>query len=71
MQKTHIWWIRRDIRLHDNQALEAACQGADQLVPLFIIEPELMGGAGPQRRAFLLNALADLDQALEARWAAA
>jgi len=66
MQKTHIWWIRRDIRLGDNQALQAACQGADQLIPLFIIEPELMDGAGPRRRAFLLNALADLNQQLRA-----
>jgi deoxyribodipyrimidine photo-lyase len=65
MQNTHIWWIRRDIRLHDNQALQAACQGADQLIPLFIIEPELMDGAGPRRRAFLLHALADLDQQLK------
>jgi deoxyribodipyrimidine photo-lyase len=65
MQKIHIWWIRRDIRLHDNQALQAACQGADQLIPLFIIEPELMDGAGPRRRAFLLHALADLDQQLK------
>lgn len=64
MRQTHIWWIRRDIRLHDNQALEAACLGADQLVPLFIIEPELMDQAGDRRRAFLLNALADLDQQL-------
>jgi deoxyribodipyrimidine photo-lyase len=64
MSRTHIWWIRRDIRLSDNQALQAACQGADQLIPLFIIEPELMDRAGPRRRAFLLNALADLDQQL-------
>jgi deoxyribodipyrimidine photo-lyase len=66
MQKTHIWWIRRDIRLHDNQALEAACQGAEQLIPLFVIEPALMDSSAPKRRAFLLNALSDLDQHLRA-----
>ena len=64
MGTTHIWWIRRDIRLHDNQALDAALQGADQLVPLFIIEPELMASAAPKRRSFLLHALADLDKQL-------
>lgn len=66
MKPTHIWWIRRDIRLHDNQALNAACQNKEQLIPLFIIEPELMDYAAPKRRAFLLNALADLDRQLNA-----
>ncbi len=65
MTQTHIWWIRRDIRLFDNQALGAALQGADRLVPLFIIEPELMANAAPARRRFLLQALGDLDQALQ------
>jgi deoxyribodipyrimidine photo-lyase len=66
MSQTHIWWIRRDVRLHDNQALDAARQGADHLVPLFIIEPNLMESAAPKRRDFLLGALAALDQALKA-----
>jgi len=66
MTPTHIWWIRRDLRLHDNQALFSALQGAGQLVPLFIIEPELMDAAAPKRRAFLLNALADLNHQLKA-----
>jgi len=66
MTRTHIWWIRRDIRLQDNQALEAARQGADHLVPLFIIEPDLMDAAAPKRRAFLLGALTDLDHQLKA-----
>jgi deoxyribodipyrimidine photo-lyase len=51
--------------LQDNQALEAALQGADHLVPLFIIEPKLMAQAAPKRRAFLFNALADLDRQLK------
>ena len=66
MGETHIWWIRRDIRLQDNQALAAAIQGADHLIPLFILEPELMDNAAPFRRAFLLNALMDLDRQLQA-----
>jgi len=65
MTRTHIWWIRRDIRIKDNQALEAARQGADQLIPLFIIEPHLMDEAAPKRRAFLLNALSSLNQQLK------
>lgn len=61
MDKTAIWWIRRDIRLIDNAALTAAAENADLLIPLFILEPELMENAAPKRRAFLLNALNDLD----------
>ena len=41
MSQTNIWWIRRDIRLNDNQTLHAALEDAEYLVPLFIIEPEL------------------------------
>lgn len=67
MSQTNIWWIRRDIRLNDNQSLHAALEGADYLVPLFIIEPELMAEAAPKRRAFLLSALADLDTQLRKR----
>ncbi|MFW5713902.1 MAG: cryptochrome/photolyase family protein [Brevefilum sp.] len=65
MSQTHIWWIRRDIRLHDNQTLEAARQEADHLLPLFIIEPELMEEAAPKRRDFLLHALSDLNHKLQ------
>ncbi len=64
MIHTNIWWIRRDIRLHDNPTLDAALLNADYFIPLFIIEPELMENAAPKRRAFLLNALADLDREL-------
>ena len=65
MGTTHIWWIRRDIRLFDNAALNAAIQNSDHLIPLFIVEPELMEKAAPKRRSFLLNALTDLDQQLK------
>jgi deoxyribodipyrimidine photo-lyase len=64
MSQTHIWWIRRDIRLVDNPVLDAAVRGADTLVPLFVLDPELMDSAAPKRRAFLLDALADLDRQL-------
>jgi len=67
MTKTNIWWIRRDFRLYDNQTLDAAIKGADHLIPLFIIEPELMSDAAPKRRSFLLAALSDLDQKLRER----
>jgi len=64
MNSANIWWIRRDIRLKDNQTLHAAIQDAENFIPLFIIEPELMETAAPKRRAFILNALNDLNQQL-------
>jgi len=63
----HIWWIRRDLRLQDNPALAAALDGAQQLIPLFILEPEMLAKAAPKRRDFLLNTLADLDEQLRQR----
>ena len=35
-----IWWIRRDLRLADNPALTAALAMADQVIPLFILDPQ-------------------------------
>lgn len=65
MPNVNLWWVRRDIRLQDNLALDEACKNADFLIPIFIIEPDLMENAAPKRRAFLLNALADLDNKLK------
>jgi len=64
-----IWWIRRDLRLRDNQALTAALNHGDQVIPLFILDPTLQqsGYVGPQRLAFLYAGLADLDEALRQR----
>jgi deoxyribodipyrimidine photo-lyase len=58
-----IWWIRRDIRLSDNQALSAALEHADVVIPVFIIDPKLMASqyASQQRAAFLFEGLRSLD----------
>jgi deoxyribodipyrimidine photo-lyase len=66
-----IWWIRRDLRLHDNQALQAARQAADQVIPLFILDPHLLQSAyvGEARKAFLFAALHSLDRDLQTRGA--
>ena len=34
---TAIWWIRRDLRLADNQTLTAALEYANQIIPVFIL----------------------------------
>lgn len=66
---TAIWWIRRDLRLHDNQALETARTRANQLLPLFVLDPRLLDGPArsPRRNAFLFAALRSLDEELRKR----
>ncbi|TXS44465.1 cryptochrome/photolyase family protein [Streptomyces sp. t39] len=58
-----------DLRLHDHPPLRAAQQAADEVVPLFVLDPAI-GAAGfdaPNRRAFLADCLADLDAGLRER----
>ncbi|WP_441247426.1 cryptochrome/photolyase family protein [Kitasatospora sp. McL0602] len=56
----------QDLRLHDNPVLHAALADAEQVVPLFVLDPELAatGFAVPNRLAFLGDCLADLDGSL-------
>jgi deoxyribodipyrimidine photo-lyase len=65
MKQTAVWWIRRDIRLHDNPAVQSALQLDAVFLPLFILEPDLLKGAAPKRVAFLFQALRDLDRELK------
>ncbi len=64
--KTALWWIRRDLRLSDNQALNAALNNASQVIPTFILDPALLESAntGSNRTAFLFAGLRQLDQDL-------
>jgi deoxyribodipyrimidine photo-lyase len=66
---TAIWWIRRDLRLTDNQALHAARLHADQITPAFVLDPAILDSpdVGPPRVAFLLDGLRALDADLRRR----
>jgi deoxyribodipyrimidine photo-lyase len=66
---TAVWWIRRDLRLADNQALAAALARADELIPIFVLDPALLDPptAGAKRVAFLFAGLRQLDADLKAR----
>ncbi|MEJ2710540.1 MAG: deoxyribodipyrimidine photo-lyase [Anaerolineales bacterium] len=66
--KTAIWWIRRDLRLRDNQALKAALEQAEQVMPVFILDARLLNSpfAGDKRVAFLMAGLRELDASLRA-----
>lgn len=63
---TALWWVRRDLRLSDNQALAAALAAAEQVVPVFVLDPALLASAyaGEKRLAFLLAGLRSLDASL-------
>ena len=66
---TAIVWFRRDLRVHDHPALHAALGRHDAVVPFFCLDDRLLHGrhaSGP-RTQFLLESLADLDDALRAR----
>ena len=62
---TAIWWIRRDLRLHDNLTLQAALEHS-AVIPLFIFDP-YFEGVPARRRGFLVNNLNALDADLRER----
>ena len=60
-----LWWVRRDLRLADNPALRAAIDEGEAVLPLFVLDPVLLGSAGEARRAWLFAALHALDTDLK------
>ena len=58
-----IWWIRRDMRLADNGALQSAAR-AGEVVPVFVWDGVLLATAAPARRQFMGKTLESLDAAL-------
>jgi deoxyribodipyrimidine photo-lyase len=62
---TAVVLFNRDLRLRDNPALAAAAR-AERTVPLFVFDEALLGSrfAAPNRVAFMLESLRDLDRSL-------
>lgn len=60
-------WFRRDLRLADNPALDAAVAQArdesSEVAGLFVLDPELWRSCGANRRSHLARSLAALDEA--------
>jgi deoxyribodipyrimidine photo-lyase len=63
--ETAVVLFNRDLRVHDHPALAAAAK-AGRTVPLFVLDERLLGSrfAAPNRVAFMLEALQDLDERL-------
>ncbi len=64
-----IHWFRRDLRLLDNTALTKATENADQVIGLFILDPDLTEGpaVNQARLAFLYSSLKNLAENLQKR----
>lgn len=66
-----IWWMRRDLRLHDNTALCHALSLSSQVIPVFILDPAALESRyhreANARRAFLFANLRALEADLRAR----
>ncbi len=61
-----LMWFRRDLRLADNPALVAACEGGGSVIPVFVLDPETEA-LGAASRWRLGRSVAALAAALEAR----
>lgn len=64
-----IVWFRRDLRLHDNPALAAACEACDEIIPLFVFDEPLLHAQvfGSACVNFMLGCLEELAASLAAR----
>ncbi len=67
--KVALYWFRRSIRLDDNRALIEAAANAEHVIPVFVLDPEILKhpATGPARTRFLFEALADVDRSLRQR----
>ena len=72
MPHTAVVWFRRDLRVHDHPALASAVERADQVLPVYVLDPVLLAGptASANRRWFLRESLVVLQRLLEERGAA-
>lgn len=62
-------WLRRDLRLHDNEALRRAMEDPDiaEIVPVYVVHRPVRKRCGAVRFQFLLESLAELAQGLAQR----
>ncbi|MFI0526690.1 MAG: deoxyribodipyrimidine photo-lyase, partial [Ilumatobacteraceae bacterium] len=54
--RTTVMWFRRDLRLADLTALQAAAAEGRRVVPLFVVDPAFERSGHP-RRAFMADCL--------------
>lgn len=69
---TVIHWFRRDLRLTDNTAWQAALRTGEPVIPLFVFDPALLSSqyTGAPRITFMRQALVELDRSLRTQGSA-
>jgi deoxyribodipyrimidine photo-lyase len=50
-----IIWFRRDLRISDHPALNAAIESADEIIPVFIVDPNQSKQSGAKQMAYLMS----------------
>jgi len=67
LASTAVLLFTRDLRVHDNPTLHAACRAADRVLPLFVLDETILASPynAPNRAHFLAGALRDLDANLK------
>jgi deoxyribodipyrimidine photo-lyase len=65
---TGLVWLRRDLRLHDNMALQAALRDCNQVHCVFVLDDTILDALprADRRVEFILASLTDLDNQLRA-----
>jgi deoxyribodipyrimidine photo-lyase len=63
--RTAVVLFTRDLRVHDNPALAGAADEFDRVLPLFVLDEDVLRSFGaPNRLAFLGESLVELGEAL-------
>lgn len=62
--KRSIIWFRRDLRIGDHPALNAAIESSDEVVPVFILDKAQIDEAGAKLLAYMGQSLRALDESL-------
>lgn len=66
-EKVALVWLRRDLRVNDNRALEAAYASGLRVVPVFVFDPEileLLPGREDRRVEFIIRSLRSIESEL-------
>ncbi len=64
MARRNIVWFRRDLRVGDHPALNAAIAASDEIVPVFILDKTQIAEAGEKLLAYMGQSLRALDESL-------
>lgn len=71
MFQRSIFWFRQDLRVYDNRGLEEALKQSKEILPIFILDTNLLPlffGLTDKKFWFLREALLQLDSEIQKRW---